>query len=63
MIFKDILEPLIVASVPEVFKKQRLDAQDTSEILVDEEFLESSIVAHHKFSNLVSFYHVLNMEL
>ena len=50
MIFKDILEPLIVASIPEVFKKQRVDAQDTSEILVDEEFPESSIVARHRFS-------------
>ena len=50
MIFKYILEPLIVASVPEGFKKQHLDAQDTSEILVDEEFPESSIVARHRFS-------------
>ena len=50
MIFKDILEPLIVPSFPELFKKQRLDAENTSEILVDEEFPESSIVARHKFS-------------
>ena len=49
MIFKAILEPLIVDSVPEVFKKQRLDAHEASEILVDEEFAESSIVARHKF--------------
>ena len=42
MIFKDILEPLIVPSFPEVFKKQRLDAENTSEILVDEKFPESS---------------------
>ena len=48
--FKNILEPLIVASFPEVFKKQQLDAQDTSEILGDEEFPESSIVARHRFS-------------
>ena len=50
MIFKDILEPLIVASILKVFKKQRFDAQDTSEILVDEEFPELSIVVRHKFS-------------
>ena len=49
MIFKDILEPLIVASFFEVFKKQRLDTEDTSEILVDEELPESSIVACHRF--------------
>ena len=54
MIFKDILEPLIVASVPKVFKKQRLDAQDTSEILVDEEFLELSIVVRLRFSKFLS---------
>ena len=54
MIFKDILEPLIVASFPEVSKKKRLDAQNTSEILVDEEFPESSIVARHKFSKFLS---------
>ena len=51
MIQKDILEPLIVASIPEVFKKQHLDAQDISEILVDEKFAESSTVACHRFSN------------
>ena len=50
MIFKDILEPLIVPSFLEVFKKQRLDAKNTSEILVDEEFPESSIVACHRFN-------------
>ena len=48
--FQDILEPLIVASFSEIFKKQRLDTQDTSEILVDEEFPESSIVVRHRFS-------------
>ena len=50
MIFKDILEPLIVSSFLEVFKKQRLDVENTSEILVDEEFPESSIVARYRFS-------------
>ena len=49
MIFKAILEPLIVDSVSEVFKKQRLDAQGASENLVDEENAESVIVPRNRF--------------
>ena len=49
MIFKAILEPLIVASVPEVIKKQRLDAQRASESLVDEEIADTVIVARNRF--------------
>ena len=49
MIFKAILEPLIVDSVSEVFKKQRLDAQEASENLVDEELADSVIVARNRF--------------
>jgi hypothetical protein len=49
MIFKAILEPLIVDSVTEVFKKQRLDAQVASQNLVDEEFADTVIVARNRF--------------
>ena len=49
MIFKAILEPLIVASVPEVNKKQCFDAQGASESLVDEEIVDTVIAAHNRF--------------
>ena len=49
MIFKVILEPLIVASIPEVIKKQRLDAQRAFESLVDEEIADTVIGAHDRF--------------
>ena len=49
MIFEAILEPLTVDSIHEVFKKQRLDAQEASPILVDEELAESSILARNRF--------------
>jgi hypothetical protein len=49
MIFKAILEPLIVDSVTEVFKKQRLNAQEASQNLVDEEFADTVIVARNRF--------------
>jgi len=49
MIFKAILEPLIETSHPEVSKKQRLDTEESSEILMDEELAESSIVARNRF--------------
>ena len=49
MIFKAILEPLIVASVPEVSKKQRLDTPRGSENLVDEEIADMVIEARNRF--------------
>ena len=49
MIFKAILEPLIETSHPEVSKKQRLDTEESSEILMDEELAESSIVTRDRF--------------
>ena len=49
MIFEAILEPLIVDSVSESFKKQRLDDQVASEILEDEELPASAIVARNRF--------------
>ena len=49
MIFKAIVEPLIVASIPEVIKKQRFDAQGASESLVDEEIADTVIEAHNRF--------------
>ena len=49
MIFKAILEPLIVASIPEIVKKQRLDAQGASESLVDEEIADKVIEARNRF--------------
>ena len=49
MIFKAILEPLIVAYVPEVIKKQRLDAQGASKSLVDEEIADKVIEARNRF--------------
>ena len=49
MIFKAILEPLIVDSVTEVFKKQCLDAQEASQNLVDEDFADTVIVAYNRF--------------
>ena len=49
MIFKAILEPLTVASVPEVIKKQRLDAQGASKSLVDEEIAHMVIEARNRF--------------
>jgi hypothetical protein len=44
MIFKAILEPLIVDSITKVFKKQRLDAQGASENLEDEKYANKVIV-------------------
>jgi predicted amino acid-binding ACT domain protein len=49
MIFKAILEPLIVDSITEVFKKQRLNAQEASQNLMDEEFADTVIVACNRF--------------
>ena len=49
MIFKAILEPLIVDSVTEVFKKQHLDAQGAFENLVDEEIADMVIIACNRF--------------
>jgi hypothetical protein len=49
MIFEAILEPLIVDSVSESFKKQRLDVQVAFEILEDEDLAESVIIPRHKF--------------
>ena len=49
MIFKAILEPLIVDSVFEVFKKQCLDAQRASENLLDEEIADTVIIARNRF--------------
>jgi hypothetical protein len=49
MIFKAILEPLIVDSVIDVFKKQRLNAQGASENLVDEELADTVIVVRNQF--------------
>ena len=49
MIFKAILEPLIVASILEVIKKQCLDAQGASESLVDEEIADTVIEACNRF--------------
>jgi hypothetical protein len=46
---KAILEPLIVDSVTEVFKKHRLNAQVASQNLVDEEFADMVIVARNRF--------------
>ena len=54
MIFKAILEPLIVASVPKVIKKQHLDAQEASESLVDEEITDTVIAAHNRFCKFLS---------
>ena len=48
MIFKAILEPLIVTSVLEVIKK-RLDAQEAFESLVDEEIADTIIEARNRF--------------
>jgi hypothetical protein len=49
IIFKAILEPLIETIIPEVSKKQRLEVHEASEILVDEELAESSIIARNRF--------------
>ena len=48
MIFKAILEPLIVASVLEVNKK-RLDAEGAPESLVDEEIADTVIAPRNRF--------------
>jgi hypothetical protein len=53
MIFKAILEPLIVDSVTEVFKKHHLDTQGASENLVDEELADTVIVARNRFCKQV----------
>ena len=49
MIFKAILEPLIVAFVPEVIRKQRFDAQKAFRSLVDEEIADTVIEACNRF--------------
>ena len=49
MIFKAILEPFIVTSVPEVIKKQHLDAQEASESLEDEEIVDTVIAPRNRF--------------
>ena len=50
MIFKAILEPLIVASIPKVLMpKKRLDAQRAFESLVDEEIADTVIEACNRF--------------
>ena len=49
MIFKAIMEPLIVTSVTEVIKKQCLDAQWAFESLVDEEIVDTIIAARNRF--------------
>ena len=49
MIFKAILDPLIVTSVFEVIKKQRLDAQEASESLEDEEIVDTVIAPCNRF--------------
>ena len=54
IIFKAILEPLIVASVPEVKKKQCLDAQGAFESLVDEEIGDTIIAPRNRFCKFLS---------
>ena len=49
MIFKAILEPLIVSFVYEVIKKQRLDVQEASKSLVDEEIADTVIAPRNRF--------------
>ena len=49
MIFKAILEPLIVTSVSKVIKKQCLDAQEASENLEDEEIADTVIAPRNRF--------------
>ena len=49
MIFKAILEPLIVTSDSEVIKKQRLDAQEASKSLEDEEIADTDIAPRNRF--------------
>ena len=49
MIFKAILDPLIVTSVSKVIKKQRLDAQEASESLEDEEIADTVIAPRNRF--------------
>ena len=49
MIFKAILDPLIVTSVSEMIKKQRLDAQEASESLEDEEIADTVIAPRNRF--------------
>ena len=49
MIFKAILEPLIVTFVSEVIKKQGLDAQEAFESLEDEEIADTVIVPRNRF--------------
>jgi hypothetical protein len=48
-IFKAILEPFIVDSVTEVFKKQRLNIDGTSKNLEDEELSDLVIVACNQY--------------
>ena len=48
MIFKAILEPLIVTFVSEVIKK-RLDAQEASKNLEDEEIADTVIAPRNRF--------------
>ena len=49
MIFKAILDPLIVTSVSEVIKKQRLDVQEASESLEAEEIADTVIAPRNRF--------------
>ena len=49
MIFKAILDPLIVTSVSEVIKKQHLDAQEASESLENEEIGDTVIAPCNRF--------------
>ena len=49
MIFKAILEPLIVTSVSKVIKKQRLDAHEASKSLEDEEIADTVIAPRNRF--------------
>ena len=53
MIFKAILEPLIVASILEVNKK-RLDAQGASKSLVDGEIADTVIAPRNRFCKFLS---------
>jgi hypothetical protein len=48
-IFKAILEPLIVDTVTEGFKKQRLDATSTVDDLEVEEYLDTLIIPFNQY--------------
>ena len=53
MIFKAILDPFIVTSVPEVIKKC-LDAQEASESLEDEEIADTIIAPRNRFCKFLA---------